>query len=35
MKTFNEMLKLRKMDSEKRQEQEALRDMYMNALDLI
>lgn len=35
MKTFNEMLKLRKMDAEKRQEQEALRDMYMNALDLI
>ena len=35
MKTFNEMLKLRAMDAEKRQEQEALRDMYMNALDLI
>ena len=35
MKTFNEMLKLRKMDQEKLQEQEALRDMYMNALDLI
>lgn len=35
LKTFNEMLRLRKMDAEKRQEQEALRDMYMNALDLI
>jgi len=35
LKTFNEMLKLRKMDPEKRQEAEALRDMYMNALDLI
>jgi len=29
------MLRLRKMDAEKRQEQEAIRDMYMNALDLI
>ncbi len=35
MKGFNEMLRLRKMDAEKRQEQEAIRDMYMNALDLI
>lgn len=35
MKAFNEMLRLRKMDAEKRREQEALRDMYMNALDLI
>lgn len=35
MKGFNEMLRLRKMDADKRQEAEALRDMYMNALDLI
>lgn len=35
LKTFNEMLKLRKMDAEVRAEKEALRDMYMNALDLI
>lgn len=35
MKAFNEMLRLRKMDSDKRREQESLRDMYMNALDLI
>lgn len=35
MKTFNEMLRLRKMDPDKLREAEELRDMYMNALDLI
>ncbi len=35
VKTLNEMLRLRAMDANKRQEQEALRDTYMAALDLI
>ena len=35
VKTMNEMLRLRRMDANKRQEQEALRDTYMAALDLI
>lgn len=34
IKTFNECLKLRAMDSEKRQEQEDMRDMYISALGL-
>lgn len=33
--TFNEMLKLRRMDPEKRSEREHLRDTYMAALDMI
>jgi len=35
MPTLNEMLKLRKLDKEKLQEKEELRDQYINALDLI
>ena len=35
MKTLNEMLKLRAMDSEKRKMAEELRDLYIAALDLI
>lgn len=35
VKTLNEMLRLRRMDTNKRQEQEELRDTYMAALDLI
>ena len=34
-KTMREMIKLRKMDAEARAEAEALRDAYMNALDLV
>lgn len=34
IKMFNEVLKLRAMDSVKRQEQEELRDMYLSALGL-
>lgn len=35
MPTLNEMLKLRKLNKEKLQEKEELRDQYINALDLI
>lgn len=34
-KMMQEMLKLRAMDKEKRQEQELLRDTYIDALDLL
>ena len=34
MKVFNEMLKLRKMDEQERQEWEALRDTYGHALGI-
>lgn len=35
MTAFNEMLKLRALDAEKRAEREELREMYKNALDLV
>lgn len=34
-KLINEMIRLRKMDTEARREREDLRDTYINALDLI
>lgn len=34
MKTFAEMLRLRKMDAAERQEREALRDLYASALGI-
>lgn len=34
LKTLNEMLRLRAMDSDKRQEQEDLRDLYASVLGL-
>lgn len=34
MKTFNEMVKLRKMDADERAEREALRDLYGSALGI-
>ncbi len=34
MKALNEAIKLRALDSEKRQEQEALRELYLSALGL-
>lgn len=33
--TINEMLKLRRMSADKRNEKEELRDLYMNAIGLI
>ena len=34
MKTFNDMIKLRKMDADERAEREALRDLYGSALGI-
>ena len=34
MKTFNEMIKLRKLDADERAEREALRDLYGSALGI-